>query len=174
MKLTLTIATIVAVSSAAAVTPDVPLNKRQCTLNGFSCTLSTECCSTNCFVRDKAACRASSDHVIYQLKEPTTSHLHNNDANMVQEGLPSHQPTDITYLGNPDLVHQPRALKKLSRLLERSTAMPIKELWRWWTQCRNEFGEVNSVRKAAVFFAGAEKRLSFKEVPRFTHKRSGQ
>ncbi|KAK2023653.1 hypothetical protein LX32DRAFT_644409 [Colletotrichum zoysiae] len=48
MKLTLIFATIVAVSSAAAIVPDELLDKRQCSLNGFSCTSNSQCCSNNC------------------------------------------------------------------------------------------------------------------------------
>ncbi|KAK2050618.1 hypothetical protein LZ31DRAFT_547900 [Colletotrichum somersetense] len=48
MKLALIFATIVAVSSAAAIIPDELLDKRQCSFNGLSCGSSSECCSQNC------------------------------------------------------------------------------------------------------------------------------
>ncbi|KAL6173434.1 hypothetical protein ACJQWK_00985 [Exserohilum turcicum] len=52
MKLALVLATIAAVSSAAAVIPsELLVDKRQCLLNGFSCDgriKGGNCCSGNC------------------------------------------------------------------------------------------------------------------------------
>lgn len=50
-------------------------------------------------------------------------------------------------------------------VFERSLAMPIEKPLRRWPQRCNEFGEVDSIREAAVFFARAEKRFSLKEIP---------
>lgn len=59
-------------------------------------------------------------------------------------------------------------------VLQCSIAMSVEELGGRWTQSRNEFGKMNTVRKASVFFAGAEESLSFKEVPCLEQGRSGK